>query len=52
LAERYLQAERYTLTDISQMLGFTAPSAFSRWFRQRFGVSPTQWRSSQPTTTG
>ena len=53
LAERYLQAERYTLTDISQMLGFTAPSAFSRWFRQRFGVSPTEWRAgTRPTATG
>jgi AraC-like DNA-binding protein len=51
LAERYLAADRYTQTDVSQLLGFTAPSAFSRWFRQRFGVSPTEWRatSRQPT---
>jgi AraC-like DNA-binding protein len=41
LAERYLSTERYSLTDVSELLGFTAPSAFSRWFRQRFGVSPT-----------
>jgi len=46
LAERYLAAERHSLTDVSQLLGFTAPSAFSRWFRQRFGVSPSQWRAS------
>jgi AraC-like DNA-binding protein len=46
LAERYLVAERYSLTDVSQLLGFTSPSAFSRWFRQRFGVSPTEWRAS------
>jgi AraC-like DNA-binding protein len=46
LAERYLATDRYTLTDVSELLGFTAPSAFSRWFRQRFGVSPTQWRLS------
>ena len=45
LAERYLAADRYTLTDVSQMLGFTAPSAFSRWFRQRFGITPTEWRA-------
>jgi AraC-like DNA-binding protein len=51
LAERYLSAERYSLTDVSELLGFTSPSAFSRWFRQRFGVSPTEWRatSRQPT---
>jgi AraC-like DNA-binding protein len=44
LAERYLATDRYSLTDVSELLGFTAPSAFSRWFRQRFGVSPTEWR--------
>jgi AraC-like DNA-binding protein len=51
LAERYLSAERYSLTDVSELLGFTSPSAFSRWFRRRFGVSPTEWRatSRQPT---
>jgi AraC-like DNA-binding protein len=44
LAERYLPNERYTLTEVSQLLGFEAPSAFSRWFRQQFGASPTEWR--------
>jgi AraC-like DNA-binding protein len=46
LAERYLTNERYTLTDVSELLGFMAPSAFSRWFRGRFGSSPTAWRSA------
>jgi AraC-like DNA-binding protein len=44
LAERYLSAHRYRLTDISGLLGFAAPSAFSRWFRKKFGDSPRQWR--------
>jgi AraC-like DNA-binding protein len=44
LAERYLSTERYQLSEVSDMLGFAAPSAFSRWFRQRFGDSPRQWR--------
>jgi AraC-like DNA-binding protein len=44
LAERYLANERLSVTDISYQLGFAAPSAFSRWFRDRFGVSPTEWR--------
>jgi AraC-like DNA-binding protein len=44
LAERYLPNERYTLTEVSQFLGFEAPSAFSRWFRQQFGTSPKEWR--------
>jgi len=46
LAERYLATERLTLTDISYQLGFAAPSAFSRWFRQRFGISPSEWRQA------
>ena len=49
LAERHLSNRRYTLTEISDVLGFTAPSAFSRWFRQQFGMSPSQWRRNQGT---
>jgi AraC-like DNA-binding protein len=45
LAERYLPNDRYSLTEVSQLLGFSAPSAFSRWFRRQFGMSPTEWRS-------
>jgi AraC-like DNA-binding protein len=44
LAERYLANDRYSLTDVSQLLGFMAPSAFSRWFRGRFHATPTEWR--------
>lgn len=52
-AERYLASDRYTLTEVSELLGFTAPSAFSRWFRQRFGMSPTQWKErSRRTAAG
>lgn len=44
LAERHLSGSRYSLTEVSQMLGFAAPSAFSRWFQQQFGMSPSAWR--------
>lgn len=46
LTERYLANDRLSLTEISDLLGFAAPSGFSRWFRQQFGVSPSQWRAS------
>ena len=46
LTERYLANDRLSLTEISDLLGFAAPSGFSRWFRQQFGVSPSQWRVS------
>jgi AraC-like DNA-binding protein len=44
LAERCLANDRLSLTDITHQLGFAAPSAFSRWFRHRFGMTPTEWR--------
>ena len=46
LAERNLPNTRFTMTEISQILGFAAPSAFSRWFSQHFGSSPSEWRSA------
>jgi len=57
LAERYLADDRCSMTEVSQMLGFSAPSAFTRWFRQQFHTSPTQWRDSargvrHPATAG
>jgi AraC-like DNA-binding protein len=52
LAERYLATDRYSQTDVSELLGFTAPSAFSRWFRQRFGASPTEWRITSGRVAG
>ncbi|WP_331720060.1 AraC family transcriptional regulator [Streptomyces sp. NBC_00147] len=33
-----------SLTDISGLLGFSEPSAFSHWFREQFGCSPREWR--------
>ena len=45
MAEHYLANDRYSMTDIGQLLGFTAPSAFSRWFHQQFGMSPSEWRA-------
>ncbi|GAB1692060.1 AraC family transcriptional regulator [Krasilnikovia sp. M28-CT-15] len=52
LAERYLSLERYRLTEISILLGFAAPSAFSRWFRHHFGESPRQWRARRADLPG
>jgi AraC-like DNA-binding protein len=43
-AEHHLRNGRHSLTDVSHLLGFGAPSGFSRWFRQQFGTSATDWR--------
>jgi AraC-like DNA-binding protein len=52
LVERYLPSDRYSLTEVSRFLGFRAPSAFTRWFRQRFGTSPTDWRRTARPAAG
>ncbi|MFE2444504.1 AraC family transcriptional regulator [Stenotrophomonas sp. NPDC087984] len=44
LAEQLVANQRRSLTEISGLLGFSAPSAFSRWFSERFGCSPREWR--------
>src|SRR5918997_2955364 len=45
-AVRHLENSRRSLTEISRLLGFEAPSAFSRWFSQHFGSSPSAWRNA------
>ena len=47
LAEQYLLNGRYSLSDISQLLGFAAPSGFSRWFRDQYGCTASDWRAAR-----
>ncbi|MFF0815726.1 AraC family transcriptional regulator [Rhodococcus sp. NPDC003318] len=44
LANRLVSGKRYSFTEISEILAFSTPSSFSRWFHQRFGTSPREWR--------
>ena len=39
LASRYVEGTQRPLTEVAALLGFTAPSAFSRWYRGSFGDS-------------
>ena len=52
LALRYLEERRRSLNDVALLLGFSAPSAFSRWFRGRFGCTPRDWRMTDDSRTG
>jgi len=45
LAEQFVVNPRRSLTEISDLLGFSSLSGFSRWFREQFGCSPRAWRS-------
>jgi AraC-like DNA-binding protein len=44
LAEQLVASPRRSLTEISGLLGFSSPSAFSRWFREQFGCTARDWR--------
>lgn len=44
LAQRHIKAERRSLTETAQLLGFSGLATFSRWFRTEFGMSATSWR--------
>ena len=45
LVTRYAENRDRTLTSVSELLGFSAPSAFSRWFKRQFGCSAAAWRA-------
>ncbi|MGA6160047.1 helix-turn-helix domain-containing protein [Stenotrophomonas sp. NPDC087984] len=50
LAQQYLVNQNRTLTQIAELLGFSALSTFSRWFRDEFGSSPKAWRAAHRGT--
>lgn len=47
LAVKYLSNSERPLKDLAELLGFSEPSAFSRWFSSRFGCTATNWRQTQ-----
>ncbi|MBH0778429.1 AraC family transcriptional regulator [Nocardia bovistercoris] len=48
LAQHMVTNRTHTLTEIAELLAFSTPGNFSRWFRHRYGCSPTQWRDRVP----
>lgn len=46
LATRYVEGTDRPLTDVAALLGFAAPSAFSRWYATSFGASPMRRRAA------
>jgi AraC-like DNA-binding protein len=47
LARRYVEEGGRSLSEISELLGFSALSSFSRWFRTKFASSPMAWRANK-----
>jgi AraC-like DNA-binding protein len=49
LATRYVEGTDRPLTEVAALLGFTAPSAFSRWHATSFGSSAARRRAEVAT---
>ena len=45
LAVRYVADKRRSLAEVSSLLGFSAPSGFSRWYRRHFSAAPSARRA-------
>lgn len=45
LVVRYLENPGYSLGRIADMLGYSMPSSFTRWFIAQFGMPPATWRA-------
>ncbi|MBO9529100.1 MAG: helix-turn-helix transcriptional regulator, partial [Acinetobacter oleivorans] len=45
LVFRYLKNLNYSLAQVSDILGYSMPSSFTRWFISQFGMSPNTWRN-------
>ena len=46
IASRYVDGTDRPLTEVAALLGFSAPSVFSRWYRGSFGASAARQRRS------
>lgn len=44
LVRHLIANPRRSLTETSELLGFSTPGNFSRWFRKHHGGNPTEWR--------
>jgi AraC-like DNA-binding protein len=44
LAQRYMNNPSHSLERIGDLLGYSLPSSFTRWFAARFGSTPAAWR--------
>ncbi|MGH7025615.1 MAG: AraC family transcriptional regulator [Caulobacteraceae bacterium] len=48
LARRHIENPNLSMTTLSEILGYSQLSSFTRWFSAEFGVSPSGWRAGTP----
>ncbi|WP_223513374.1 AraC family transcriptional regulator [Pseudomonas sp. GL-B-19] len=46
LAEEYLANSKRRFYEVAELLGFSSAGDFSRWFRNQFGKTPSDWVTS------
>lgn len=46
LVEGYLESGTRTQAELSELLGFSGPAVFCRWFRSQYGVTAGTWRQN------
>ena len=52
MVRQYVESAGRPLYVIAELMGFSALSAFSRWFRDEFGCSPSEWRAAAARQRG
>ena len=52
LVVRYLENPSYSLALIAELLGYSVPSSFTRWFGAQFGVTPQRFRARDKQPLG
>jgi AraC-like DNA-binding protein len=50
LAKTYLAESKKSISDIAYALGYDEPSNMSRFFKERVGISPREWRRQESTS--
>jgi len=49
IARQHLDQDRYSMSQLAILLGYSEPSAFTRAFKRWFGMTPSQWHR-RPST--
>lgn len=52
LVMRYMDKPSYNLIRVSELLGYSTPSSFTRWFKSQFGQAPARHRQAKRGATG
>jgi AraC-like DNA-binding protein len=47
LAGRYVRSGQHSLGQVAELLGYSTPTSFTRWFKSEFGVAPRQWQPDE-----